>query len=58
MTRVPGPAHDRNRLDADAGFEPRIAFAANDDQEAQGTVAAGIGIVRCPGSPVWSCATM
>ncbi|WP_427008452.1 LysR substrate-binding domain-containing protein [Pseudarthrobacter sp. H2] len=32
------------RVCHDAGFEPRIAFAANDYQETQGMVAAGIGI--------------
>ncbi|WP_423181239.1 LysR family transcriptional regulator [Arthrobacter sp. NyZ413] len=31
-----------------AGFEPRIAFAANDYQETQGMVAAGIGIALAP----------
>lgn len=31
-----------------AGFEPRIAFAANDYQETQGMVAAGVGIALAP----------
>ena len=36
------------RVCRDAGFEPRIAFAANDYQETQGMVAAGIGIALAP----------
>lgn len=36
------------RVCHDAGFEPRIAFAANDYQETQGMVAAGIGIALAP----------
>ncbi|MGN6522974.1 MAG: LysR substrate-binding domain-containing protein, partial [Actinomycetes bacterium] len=30
------------------GFEPSVAFAANDYQETQGMVAAGIGIALAP----------
>ncbi|MDP9989031.1 molybdate transport repressor ModE-like protein [Arthrobacter oryzae] len=37
-----------SRVCRDAGFEPRIAFAANDYQETQGMVAAGIGIALAP----------
>lgn len=37
-----------SRICAEAGYEPRIAFAANDYQEAQGMVAAGIGICLAP----------
>lgn len=37
-----------SRVCHDAGFEPRIAFAANDYQETQGMVAAGIGIALAP----------
>ncbi len=36
------------RVCRDAGFEPQIAFAANDYQETQGMVAAGIGIALAP----------
>jgi DNA-binding transcriptional LysR family regulator len=36
------------RVCRDAGFEPAIAFAANDYQETQGMVAAGIGIALAP----------
>lgn len=36
------------RVCREAGFEPRIAFAANDYQETQGMVAAGIGIALAP----------
>lgn len=36
------------RVCRDAGFDPRIAFAANDYQETQGMVAAGIGIALAP----------
>ena len=36
------------RVCSDAGFEPNIAFAANDYQETQGMVAAGIGIALAP----------
>ncbi|MEZ2388010.1 LysR substrate-binding domain-containing protein [bacterium RCC_150] len=36
------------RVCRDAGFEPRIAFAANDYQETQGMVAAGIGVALAP----------
>ncbi|BAS12562.1 HTH-type transcriptional regulator GltC [Arthrobacter sp. Hiyo8] len=39
------------RVCRDAGFEPAIAFAANDYQETQGMVAAGIGIALARGSP-------
>lgn len=37
-----------SRVCRDAGFEPQIAFAANDYQETQGMVAAGIGIALAP----------
>lgn len=37
-----------SRVCRHAGFEPRIAFAANDYQETQGMVAAGIGIALAP----------
>lgn len=37
-----------SRLCRGAGFEPRIAFAANDYNETQGMVAAGIGIALAP----------
>ena len=37
-----------SRVCRDAGFEPRIAFAANDYQETQGMVAAGLGIALAP----------
>jgi DNA-binding transcriptional LysR family regulator len=37
-----------SRVCRDAGFEPRIAFAANDYQETQGMVSAGIGIALAP----------
>lgn len=37
-----------SRVCRGAGFEPRIAFAANDYQETQGMVAAGIGIALAP----------
>ncbi|GAA2202595.1 LysR family transcriptional regulator [Sinomonas flava] len=37
-----------SRVCRDAGFEPRVAFAANDYQETQGMVAAGIGIALAP----------
>ncbi|MGO4604084.1 LysR substrate-binding domain-containing protein [Terrabacter sp. 2YAF2] len=36
------------RLCQAAGFEPSVAFAANDYQETQGMVAAGIGIALAP----------
>ncbi|GAB3268514.1 LysR family transcriptional regulator [Sinomonas notoginsengisoli] len=36
------------RVCRETGFEPRIAFAANDYQETQGMVAAGIGIALAP----------
>ena len=36
------------RVCREAGFEPRIAFDANDYQETQGMVAAGIGIALAP----------
>lgn len=36
------------RVCREAGFDPRIAFAANDYQETQGMVAAGIGIALAP----------
>lgn len=37
-----------DRVCRSAGFAPRIAFAANDYQETQGMVAAGIGIALAP----------
>lgn len=37
-----------SRICSNAGYQPRIAFAANDYQEAQGMVAAGIGICLAP----------
>lgn len=36
------------RICRGAGFEPRVAFAANDYQETQGMVAARIGIALAP----------
>jgi DNA-binding transcriptional LysR family regulator len=49
ITRSEHPVADvLFRLCAEAGFEPRVAFAANDYQEAQGMVAAGIGICLIP----------
>jgi DNA-binding transcriptional LysR family regulator len=36
------------RICREAGFDPRIAFEANDYQETQGMVAAGIGIALAP----------
>lgn len=36
------------RVCRSAGFEPQVAFAANDYQETQGMVAAGIGIALAP----------
>ncbi|HEY8700206.1 MAG TPA: LysR family transcriptional regulator [Arthrobacter sp.] len=49
IVRAEHPVADvLRRVCHDAGFEPRIAFAANDYQETQGMVAAGIGIALAP----------
>ena len=48
VTRAEHPVGVLARICGAAGYEPRIAFAANDYQEAQGMVAAGIGICLAP----------
>lgn len=49
VVRAEHPVADvLRRVCREAGFEPRVAFAANDYQETQGMVAAGIGVALAP----------